>query len=93
MLVPLGFYIAFSIGKEKETGMKHLLQKNGMNPIAHFLSWLLKYSLLNLIITFIYTLGLKLVIFTDDSFGLLLIMFFVGFESIFGLIWAVQPFT
>ena len=38
---PLAFYFAYKIGLEKETGMRRLLRSNGLNPIMHFLSWLL----------------------------------------------------
>jgi len=93
VMVPLGIYVAYKIGQEKETGMKALLRKNGMNPVAHYLSWLLIYSFLNVIVTFIYALSLKLVVFEEDSFGLLFLLIFLGTESVFGLVWAVQSFT
>ena len=31
--------------------------------------------------------------FEEDSFGLLFLMHFMAYESLFGLIWALQPFS
>ena len=92
-IMPLAFFFAYKIGREKETGMRRLLRSNGLNPIVHFLSWLLQYTVLNFAVTIIFTVGLGQVIFTDDSFGLLFVILFLASQSIFGLVWALQPFT
>lgn len=77
-IIPLAFYFAYKIGKEKETGMRSLLRSNGLNPIMHFLSWLLQYTVLNFAVTLIFVVGLGQVIFIEDSFGLLFLIIFLA---------------
>ena len=88
-LVPLVFYTAYSISKEKESGMRYDLTSNGLNLFTHFLSWLLHYSLSSFLISIFYTIGMRIVVFEDSSFMLIFTLVFFGFMSFFGLIWAV----
>lgn len=91
-LVPLVFYTAYSIIREKESGMRYTLTVNGLNRFTHFLSWLLHYTVCNFCISLLYTIGVRLAVFSDSSFMLLFSVVFMSFESFFGLVWAVQPF-
>ena len=63
-----------------------------MSPAIHFLSWLLFYTTLNIVITVVYVVSMKIVIYKSESVYLFLVMAFLAIESLFGFIWALQPF-
>ena len=50
-VIPLVVYTTMQVAREKETGMRQLMFDNGLNPAIHFVSWLLFYTVLNLIIS------------------------------------------
>ena len=77
------------IAREKESGMKQLMLANGLNPVIHFVSWLLHYTVICLFVTLIYVVALKVSVFREDSFVLLFLMMFLALESFFGLVWAL----
>ena len=58
VIIPLSFYVSYKIGLEKEFGMLRLLRSNGLNPVMHFLSWLLMYTALNFAVTLFYVITL-----------------------------------
>ena len=62
-IVPVLVYTSYSIAKEKEIGMRHLLHSNGLGQIIHYLSWLAHYTVINFFITLFYTLAMKAVVF------------------------------
>lgn len=52
---------------------------NGLNPALHFLSWLLFYTVINLLISAFYSLTMGQIIYKEDD---LLLLFIVAFLTI-----------
>ena len=77
--MPLVVYTAMQVAREKETGMRQLMFTNGLNPALHFLSWLLFYTVINVLISAFYTLTMGQIIYKKDS---LLLLFIVAFLTI-----------
>ena len=92
IVTPLLIHFSIVIAREKESGMKQLMLSNGLNPVIHFVSWLLHYTAISLFVSIIYAVALKISVFKQDSFALLFLMMFLALESFFGLVWALQPF-
>ena len=69
--------------------MKQLMLANGLNPVIHFVSWFLHYTVISLVVSLIYVVALKVSVFREDSFALLFLMMFLALESFFGLVWAL----
>ena len=66
VMVPLVFYMIHAITREREMGLrKHMIQ-NGLNPLLNFFAWLIHYTLLNVVITLVYVVSMKTVIFQED---------------------------
>ena len=78
-VIPLVVYTTMQVAREKETGMRQLMFDNGLNPAIHFVSWLLFYTVLNLIISIFYVGSMGAIVYKDDSWVLL---FLVAFLSI-----------
>ena len=78
ILMPLVIHFSSVLAREKETGMKQKLLASGLSPVIHFLSWLLHYTAINLFVTFIYVVALKISVFKEDSFALLFLMTFTA---------------
>ena len=51
---------------------------NGLNPAIHFVSWLLFYTVLNLIISIFYVGSMGAIVYKDDSWVLLFIVAFLS---------------
>ena len=62
-LVPLVFYFIYSLAREKESGMKDLLIRSGLNHFVHFFSWLIHYTIISLAITLFYLLTMFPILF------------------------------
>ena len=77
--LPLVIYTTMQVAREKETGMRQLMFSNGLNPAIHFFSWLLFYTVINLIITIFYVAAMGAIIYKEDSW---LLLFIVAFLSI-----------
>jgi len=92
-IVPLVYYTAYSIAREKETGLRKTLLDNGLNRVTHFLSWFVHFTIVNLCISLFYTLLMKPIVYMNDSFGLIFLLVFVSVESLFALVWALQPLS
>lgn len=63
-----------------------------MKLTMNFASWLIHYTMINVLITMIYVISMKSVLFEDDSFLLLVIMTFFAIQSFFGVVWFLQGF-
>lgn len=59
--------------------MRQLMFTNGLNPALHFLSWLLFYTVINLLISAFYSLTMGQIIYKEDD---LLLLFIVAFLTI-----------
>ena len=92
IVIPLLTHFTMSVVREKETGMRRLMMASGLNPVIHFISWLLHYTIMNVFVTLLYVLALKVSVFTEDSISLLYFIVFLALQSFFGLIWCLQPF-
>ena len=57
--LPLIFYLAFALAREKEIGMTERLIEGGLSRVTHFFSWLLFYTILALLFSVLYTLAFK----------------------------------
>jgi len=88
-IVPFVYYTAYSIAREKETGLQKTLFANGLNRVTHFVSWFVHYTVINLCISLFYTILMKPIVFMNDSFGLIFLLVFVSVESLFALVWAL----
>ena len=78
-----------SVVREKETGMRRLMMASGLNPVIHFISWLLHYTVVNIFVSLLYTLALKISVFKEDSISLLFLIVFMALQSFFGLVWSL----
>ena len=76
ILMPLVIHFSIVVAREKETGMKQKMLASGLNPVVHFLSWLLHYTFVSLFVSLIYVIALKISVFKEDSFGVLYLMTF-----------------
>ena len=92
IVIPFLTHITVSVVREKESGMRRLMMASGLNPVIHFISWLLHYTILNVFVSVLYTAALKVSVFTEDSISLLFLVVFLALQSFFGLIWSLQPF-
>ena len=77
-IVPLMVYMSYSIAQEKETGIRHLLHSNGLGQAIHYLSWLAHYMMINFLISLLYSLTMKMVVFKNDSIILYFLVTFIG---------------
>jgi len=91
-VLPLVLHITYVMAKQRETKMQQTLIANGLNPIIHFLSWLIHYTVINLVLSLFFVICLKISLFKEDSFALLFTLVFLAYESLFGLVFALQPF-
>ena len=66
-LLPLAIYTTMQIAREKESGMLHFMFSNGLNPALHFISWLIFYAVINLLISLFYVATMGPIIFKEDS--------------------------
>ena len=78
IVTPLLIHFSIVVAREKETGMKQLMLANGLNPVVHFVSWLLHYTVISLFVSLIYVVALKVSVFREDSFTLLFTMMFLA---------------
>ena len=58
----------------------------------NFASWLIHYTILNVLITMLYVISMKSVLYEDDSFFLFVMMTFFAIQSFFGVVWFLQGF-
>ena len=77
-VLPLVVYTTMQVAREKESGMRQLMFDNGLSPVIHFVSWLLFYSVLNLIISIIYVASMGAIVYKNDSWTLLFIVVFLS---------------
>ena len=92
IVIPFLTHISIAVVREKETGMRRLMMASGLNPVIHFISWLLHYTIINIFVSLLYTLALKISVFKEDSISLMFIIVFMAMQSFFGFIWCLQPF-
>ena len=92
IVIPFLTHFALSVVREKETGMRRFMMASGLNPVIHFITWLLHYTVMNVFVSLLYVLALKISVFTEDSISLLYLIVFLALQSFFGLIWSLQPF-
>ena len=92
-LLPLTFYFAIALAREKEVGFTQRLFESGLSRITHFFSWLLYYTVLNVLFSLCYTLALKNSIYVKDEFRLIFLLTFLAVESIFSFVWALRTLS
>ena len=92
IVIPFLTHFSLSVIREKETGMRRFMMASGLNPVIHFISWLLHYTIINVFVSLLYVMALKVSVFTEDSISLLYFIVFLALQSFFGLIWCLQPF-
>ena len=78
-VMPLVLYTTYRMAYEKETKMKQTLIANGLNPVIHFLSWLIHYTVINGVLSLLVVLCIKFSVFKNDGFILLYIVVFCGY--------------
>ena len=78
--LPLIFYLAIALAREKETGMTQRLIEGGLSRIKHFFSWLLFFTILALLFSILYTLAFKRWVYKEDEFGMIFLLTFLGVE-------------
>ena len=93
MAIPIIFYTAYALARSKERGFQERLFTDGLGHVTHWFSWFIKFTVLNAIVSGLYTIGLKNSIFKNDSFGLIFVVTFLGIESIFTFVWALSKLT
>ena len=92
-IVPIIAYFSYSIAMEKETGMRHRLHGSGLGQLVHFFSWLIHFTVINLAISLMYSLALKVAVFREDDAVLYFLLTFMGIQSMFGCVWICQVFV
>ena len=92
-LLPLTFYFAIALAREKDVGFTQRLFERGLSRITHFFSWLLYYTVLNVLFSLCYTLALKNSIYVKDEFRLIFLLTFLAVESIFSFVWALRTLS
>ena len=69
------------------------LFENGLGRLTHFLTWLVQYTILNIIISLLYALHINKWVFAEDSFGCIFLTSFLALESLFAFVWALRPLS
>jgi hypothetical protein len=77
---------------EKETQVRDSMRMMGLNEIAYWASWLLYFSVINVIVAAICTLVLYSTLFEYTDSGIVFLTFFMYGLSLFGFITFVQAF-
>ena len=88
---PLVFYTAVALAKDKESGLERVMQENGLSRWIHFLSWLIFYTGVNLVLSLLYAILMVDSVYLHCSFMLVFMMVFLALESLFSFVWALQP--
>ena len=92
ILMPIAFHYAYAMGRERETRQRQTLIANGLGLFTHFSSWLLHYTVVNFFISLIFVMATMPLVFTDDDTTLIFAISFLSIESVFGMLWCLQPF-
>lgn len=91
--IPIALYTAAAMAKDRESRLQQTLVANGLNPAIYFLSWLVFYAMICLVLALLFVVLLKVIIFEDSSFGMLLMLVFLCYLSLFGFIYTTQRFA
>jgi hypothetical protein len=78
-IMPLVLYTTYRMAYERETKIKQTLIANGLNPVIHFLSWFIHYTVINLVLSLLVVLCIKFSVFKNDGFILLYLVVFLGY--------------
>jgi len=87
---PLAFYLVYSLAKERESGLRQKLFDNGLGRVTHFFSWLICYTVLNLVLTTLYVSLMRPSAFEKDEYLMFYLLVFLAVQSLFSFVWAVQ---
>lgn len=77
--IPFMLLFTYTILKAKEVGLKHRVQLLGVSESTYLLSWLLTFTIINCIMTTLYTVLMYFILFSICSFIFLWLMTFLIF--------------
>ena len=82
--IPPVYNMTFKIVKEKETRAKETMRIMGMTDLPYWLSWLVFYTLINTMVSFLAWFVLQFKIINYSTQGYLFIFFWLYGQAIFG---------